>query len=340
VSVTPGLADVVADELRDLARRRGHRPLDIDLGEDALRVRWPGSIDELHVLRTATSVARVWHVDVPRPRALLGDAHLRRLRQEVTALVAAAPAPFRALRMSAAGRDTDVLQRLSEELADAAGVSVDHDDGDLLVRLRRAADGGWELLVRTTPRPMSVRAWRVCDRPGGLDAAVAAAAVRLARPRPTERVLGAMVGSGTLLIERALVAPAERLDGIDLDERAVACTRENAVAAGAGGDVHVWRADVTALEIPDGAFDLILVDPPWGDAVGAHRGNATLYEATLRELARVAARGARLVLVTHEVRLTERLLDAHPQWRVIESRRIWHGGHRPLLALLRHHGPR
>jgi tRNA (guanine6-N2)-methyltransferase len=305
-----------------------------------VRLTWPGPIGELHTLRTATSVARLWSFDVPRPRGLLGDAHLRTLRAGLAELVAAAPAPFTALRMSAAGRDSEVLQRLAEALAEAVGLAVDHDDGDLLVRLRRGQAGPWELLVRTTPRPMSVRTWRVCDRPGGLDAAVAAAAVRLARPRAAERVFGAMVGSGTLLIERALTAPAERLDGVDVDEAAVACARANAVAAGTGGDVHVWRADVRALEIPDGAFDLILLDPPWGDAVGAHRDNEALYAATLQELARVAAPGARLVLVTHEVRLSERLLDAHPYWRVLDARRIWHGGHRPLLAILRRQGGR
>jgi tRNA (guanine6-N2)-methyltransferase len=333
--VAPGLADVAADELQELARRLGRALPAPRVDHDAVALRWPGTIDELHTLRTIGSVSRVWRFEVPRPKALLGDALLRTLGAGVAELVRAAPAPFHALRLSAAGRDSDVLQRFAQELAEAAGVGVDAEDGDLLVRLRRGADGAWEVLARTTPRPMSVRAWRTCDRPGGLDAAVAAAAVRLARPRPRERVFGAMVGSGTLLIERALVAPAERLDGVDIDERAIACTRQNAAAAGAGEHVHVWRADVTALDMPDAAFDLILVDPPWGDALGSHASNAALYEGALEELGRIAAPAARMVLVTHEVRLTERLLADHSRWRVAHTRRVWHGGHQPLLCVLR-----
>jgi tRNA (guanine6-N2)-methyltransferase len=335
LAVAPGLADVAVEELQELGRRLGKGVVTPDVKDDALALRWPGTIAELHTLRTIVSVSRVWRFDVPRPKALLGDALLRTLGAAVAELVRDAPAPFHALRLSAAGRESDVMQRFAEALARSAGLEVDPERGDLVVRLRRAPSGEWEVLVRTTPRPMSVRAWRTCDRPGGLDGAFAAAAVRLARPRPTDRVFGAMVGSGTLLIERALVAPAERLDGVDVDERAVACALENAAAAGAGEHVHVWRADVTALDIPDAAFDLILVDPPWGDAVGSHRTNPALYEAMLQELGRVAAPGARLVLVTHEVRLTERLLEDHPRWLVAHARRVWHGGHQPLLCVLR-----
>jgi tRNA (guanine6-N2)-methyltransferase len=340
LAVNPGLADVAAAALAELARRRGRGTPALAVREDAIALRWPGTLDELHTLRTVASLWRVWRFDVPRPKALLGDETGRTLAAGVADLVRSAPAPFHGLRLSAAGRDTDVMRRLAEHLAEAAGTTIDDEAGDLVVRARRALDGAWEVLVRTTPRPMSVRAWRTCDRPGGLDGSVAAAAVRLARPSPSDRVLGAMVGSGTLLIERALVAPAQRLDGVDIDERAVACTRENARAAGVAGDVHVWRADVTALDVPDGAFDLVLVDPPWGDAVGNHRDNAALYGDMLSELGRVAARGARLVLVTHEVRLTERLLDGHAAWRAEHTRRVWHGGHRPLLCLLRRQGRR
>ncbi|CAN5850509.1 methyltransferase domain-containing protein [soil metagenome] len=335
IAVAPGLADVAADELQELARRLGRGTMTPEVRDDAIALRWPGTIDELHTLRTAASLSRVWRFDVPRPKALLGDALLRALATDVGDLVRAAPAPFHALRLSAAGRDSDVMRRFADVLASSLSLRVDHEGGDLLVRVRRAQDGAWEVLVRTTPRPMSVRAWRTCDRRGGLDGAFAAAAVRLARPRPTDRVLGAMVGSGTLLIERALVAPAERLDGVDIDAEAVACTLANAASAGAGEHVHVWRGDVTALDVPAAAFDLILVDPPWGDAVGSNRTNPTLYEGMLIELGRIAAPGARLVLVTHEVRLTERLLEDHPLWSVVHARRAWHGGHQPLLCVLR-----
>lgn len=337
LALAPGLEDVARRELEELASRLRVAPGAVAVGTGALRLAWPAPLEALHALRTVDTVARAWSFPVQRPRALLGDEALRGLRAGVEELVRGSERPFSGLRMSAAGRDSSVLQRLADELADAADVPVDGERGDLVVRVRRGPHGGWEVLVRTTPRPLSVRDWRVCDRPGGLDATVAAAAVRLAGVRAGARVLAAMAGSGTLLVERGLAGPAAALDAFDVDHEAVACARANVGAAGLRA--RAWRADVRATGLEAGSYDLVLVDPPWGDAVGSHATNAELYAAMLDELARVAARGARLVLVTHEVRLTRRLLAEHPSWRTAHERRVWHGGHRPSLAVLERRGP-
>ncbi len=340
LALAPGLADVALNELRELARRAKLPLPAVQQRDDAIAFAWQGDPRVLHALRTVQSVARVWRFDVPRPKALLGDAALRELVEGMRAVAAAAePARFTALRLSAAGRESAVMQRLARALADALELPL-RADGDLLVRVRPGAQGGWEVLARTTPRPLSVRSWRVCDRPGGLDAALAAALVRLAGVRPDERVCNAMLGSGTLLIERALAGPAGCLHGFDVEASALACTERNAAAAGVEARLRLWQGDATAP--PGGAvagdnparYDLLLVDPPWGDAVGDHGANAALYAALLESLARVAVRGARLVFVTHEVRLTERLLNEQSAWVLRHQRRVWQGGHQPLCLLL------
>ena len=77
-----------------------------------------------------------------------------------------------------------------------------------------------------------------------------------------------------------------------------------------------------------------MCDPPWGDAVGTHRQNAVLYPAFLKECARVAAPGARLVLLTHEIRLLERTLQSQNVWGLEREFRTFHGGHYPRVYLL------
>lgn len=348
--MAPGLVDVALNELRELARRLKRLTPVTAERDDAIVVDWSGDPRDLHALRTVQSVARVWRFAVPRPKALLGDAALRALLTGLRALrTAAEPARFSALRLSAAGRESPVMQRLAQALAEGLELPL-RADGDLLVRVRPAAEGGWEVLARTTPRPLTVRPWRVCDRPGGLDTGLAAALVRLAGVHPNERVCNPMLGSGTLLIERALAGPAACLHGFDLDPAALACAERNAAAAGVGERLRLWRADAAApsqdaggappdpagdgARAPSTRYDLLLVDPPWGDAVGEHAANATLYAALLTSLARLAVKGGRLVFVTHEVRLTERLLSGHPAWRLHHQRRVWQGGHQPLCLLL------
>ena len=106
------------------------------------------------------------------------------------------------------------------------------------------------------------------------------------------------------------------------------------------GDARgTWDASVADGPAGSGAaprrrYDLVLVDPPWGDAVGDHAANQGLYAALLDAAAAQTVTGGRMLLVTHEVRLTERLLADHPVWAVRHARRVWQGGHRPLCVLL------
>ena len=356
--MAPGLADLALNEVRALARRSRLPALETTVRDDAIAVAWPGDPAELHALRTVQSVARVWRFDVPRPKALLDNTAVRTLVDGVRTIVESArPARFEGLRLSAAGSGSAVMQRLAEALAAGVGLPLAGDAGDLVVRVRRGEGRAWEVLVRTTPRPLSVRAWRVCDRPGGIDAALAAALVRLAGVRPGDRVANPMLGGGTLLIERALAGPAACLHGVDTDLAALACAERNAAAAGvaermvlAPGDATLAidppnadpaAADPATVEAPaagGGAprrrYDLVLVDPPWGDAVGDHGANADLYTALLRSAAAQTVTGGHLLLVTHEVRLAERLLGDHSAWAVLHARRVWQGGHRPLCVVL------
>ena len=187
------------------------------------------------------------------------------------------------------------------------------------------------MLVRTTARPLSSRPWRVCNLAGGLNATLAAAVIELVGISPEDRFFNAMCGSGTLLIERRLSGRAARLVGCDVSGEALACADKN-VRAGRLADIELVRADATASPFDDASFDVIVADVPWGDAVGTHEGNAALYPAFLEEAARLAAPGARLAVLTHEIRLFERVLGEFGKvWRLEETVRVFHGGHYPRV---------
>jgi SAM-dependent methyltransferase len=341
--VLPGLAPFAADELR----ATGHADVAAPRGDpqraDAVRFTWRGARAPLDALRTVTSVQRSLRFAVPRPKALLGDEQAAVIRGELRRVRRDAAAPFHGLRLEAAGRDTQVMRRLSAALADASGLPDDPDQGDLQVRVRPGPGGargaGWEVLIRLTPRPLSARSWRVANLPGGLNACVAAAAWRWLGRAPEDRVLNAMCGSGTLLIERAAAGPAARLVGIDRDPAALAAAGANLAAAG----VHAERveADATATPFADAAFDVVAADPPWGDAVGDGRELERLYAAFLREAARLAVPGGRLLIVTHALKAFDAALASEgASWRSEGTLRVFHGGHRPALHRLRRRGGR
>lgn len=298
-------------------------------------VRFAAPANLASVLRASTVAAFYRSVifAVPRPKAILGDEAMRRLLKEIGAVTASGNR-FDGFRIAAAGASSAVFVRLAEQLARATGLTQ-HEGGELLLRVRPdPLSEGWEVLIRLTPRPASARAWRVCNRPGGLNAVVAAAANQLVGVRANDRYLNLMCGSGTLLVERALAGKAQRLVGVDSAADALECSRANLRAAGVLERCELLQGDALTLQLPEASFDVLLADPPWGDAVGHNRANRELYPALLSAAARLAAPGARFGLVTHEVRLARQLLADESVWRVKRELQFEHGGHHPLLLLL------
>jgi ubiquinone/menaquinone biosynthesis C-methylase UbiE len=329
--VLAGLKPFVVDEVR---RVLGHQAeLVADDDPTALRFGYSGQLSALLRLRTAVAAYLLVTVPGRRPSALLGDTTLFDQVEAVRRLHP--PGAFSSFRLSAPGKESAALRRLREELTRRSGLAYDPEDGELLLRIRRAP-AGWDLLTRLSPRPLSTRPWRVHNLPGALNATIAAAAVDMTRPRGGDRVLNLMCGSGTLLIERfARGRPALAL-GCDIDPSALAGTRGNLAAAGLTGSVGLAQTDVTALCFADATFDVLLADLPYGHRMGSHQDNAALYPAVLQEAARVAAPGAALLVVTHELRLFERCLATADRWWSVERAvQVYQKGHHPMVYLLR-----
>jgi tRNA (guanine6-N2)-methyltransferase len=330
--VLPGLAPFAVAELERLGATVSR------VEEDAVEFRFGGPLEALSGLRRCVAVYLLLRFEVPRPKALLGHEHLTRLMAELDELRAGPGAPsYDGFRIGAAGSDSKVFARLAQEVSARSGLAHRPDDGELLLRVR-PRDGAWEVLLRSSERPLSARSWRACNMPGGLNATVAAAAHDLLGASPADRYLNLMCGSGTLLVERALAADWARGVGIDIDERSLACAGENIAAAGLAGGAELLPADATDLPFDDGEFDRLSADLPWGDVVGTHRENARLYPRFLAEAARVGGPGARLVVVTHELRLFEAALAGEPAWRQTGLVRVFHGGHRPGVYVLERAG--
>ena len=333
-----GLEAIARDEVQRLAAANPALELRVagQTGRGGVPFTIAGDLRPLLALRTVQAVYLVRHFPVPRPRALLGDEHFRSLLSAIaTARRLHPPDAFATLYLSAAGAESAVLTRLKQALAQHTGLAPAADEGDLQLRLRRAAGGepGWEVLVRLSPRPLATRGWRVCNREGALNAGVAHAMALLTRTRPNDVFLNLACGSGTLLIERRASAPVRRALGCDTDPAALACARANVAASGyAGIELHDW--DATALPLPDAGVDALCADLPFGNLVGSHADNVTLYPRLLAEAARVARAGARFVLITHEVRLMDTLRRAEPAWAVEQVLPITLGGLHPRIYVL------
>lgn len=337
----PGLADTVAAEVAERVAIVG-RPRPVPQRDDALVIKLRAAGDLAAVLRLRTIVAAylLLRFDVPRPKSLLSPDRLTRI---VRAMASARRMgerrgePMRSFRIDAAGRESAVFRALAERLGEATGLTYAPDEGDCVLRFRRAAADatGWEVLVRLSARPLSSRPWRTSPFPGAVNATLAAAAVRLSRPRPADRVINPMCGSGTLLAERLLSGPAAVAVGVDRDPHAVRLSAATLAAAGVGDGVRLETADISTLTVAP-RYDVVLACPPWGDKVGRDEDVDRLQDVLLDRAHTWTDPAARMVVISHRVRAMERsLAERRSQWRQVQQTRVWAKGHHPRLYLLR-----
>jgi 23S rRNA G2445 N2-methylase RlmL len=135
--------------------------------------------------------------------------------------------------------------------------------------------------------------WRVGTVAASSHPTIAAALARVAGVREDDVVWDPFVGSGSELIERALLGPCRRLQGSDVDRNALELARGNLVAAGVGADLTVGDA----LETCPHGVTLILTNPPMGRRVSRGPDFARVLEHFLRHAARVLVPQGRLVWI-------------------------------------------
>ena len=282
-------------------------------------------------LRTVAGVSRVLEFDVPRPKALLGDANLRAIVEAVDEVKRGEQ--FNAVRIAAAGSDSSVMKRIAQEVADAAELKVD-DDGDLVLRILHGSSGrGWRVLVRVTPRPMATRPWRVADYMGAVNATIAAAMVRLASLRAGAKVANLMCGSATLAIEAALAHPdLAQIVAFDQSAEAVAAALANVEAASVDDRVVVKQADALQSGLGDAEFDAVFCDPPW---TGMSQDDVKkLYMSSLDEIYRVLCHGGVAGWLSHQIEVSRDVIAAS-KFDVTQRLRLTQGGLHPTLWMLR-----
>ncbi|MDO5662083.1 MAG: methyltransferase [Brachybacterium sp.] len=326
LEVLEGCGPFAAREAAPLGPVREVGPTELELEtEDLLALR---------SLRRTVAAYLLLEVPARRPRELCATQNLQRLAASVETLGRLRPRMrFTGVRLSAAGADTPEMRRVGEEIGKCLGLPT-VSDGDLLVRLRRGPGETWQMLIRTTPRPLSTRPWRTEEYPGAVNATIAASVLDLLDVGAEDQLLDLTCGTGTFLIEQLHdVAPARSV-GVDISPAALEIARIHQRAARRPGRID-WTVG-NVLEVPiEGGFTRLVTNPPWGMLHGDHASTQELHAALLRRAAELAAPSARLGVLTHEIRRMRAVLAEEPSgWRAIGEHRFFQKGHHPRLFLL------
>jgi len=216
---------------------------------------------------------------------------------------------FRRVDLAALVVKDAVVDRLS--LRQGVRPNVDRKQPDLRVNVHLSAERSAVSLDSSGP-PLSHRGYRPRGGPAPLAESLAAGVLTLAGYDGTSGLLDPMCGTGTIVTEAAMIATRtapglrrsfaferwpfhrpELLDRLrkeawatqraapapilawDADQRAVAATQRNLVAAGVQHAVQVERRDVNHLQATPGT--LVITNPPWGRRLGNVEELRSLY---------------------------------------------------------------
>lgn len=296
-------------------------------------------LDDVRQLRTVVAAYLTLDFPIRKPRGLLSSDRLKAVTAAFDEIRRQRPRQrFSSMRFSVAGAHTPEMSRFRAALSAALNLPEEPESGDLLVRVRQHPDTAavWQVLLRTTPRPLSARPWRVVNYPGAVNATIAAAVVDALDPRPDDEVVDLMCGSGTLVLERLARCGIRRMVACDISPVAIDAAMRNQRAARLKGAVEYRLADFRSLERGDSGFGTLMANPPWGELVGSHQENDVLYADLLDTAHRLAASGARFGVLTHDIKRFEAILRGNPHWSCSSVTRFFQKGHHPRLYVLQH----
>ncbi|MBI5138496.1 MAG: methyltransferase [Candidatus Vogelbacteria bacterium] len=301
LSFIPGLRGVALEEIakyKDL--------IVVHEGEDKIYLE---PVSDLKNLLSLKSVLKAY---VVRIGAKLNPIYLSKHKSVLGDLIHIAlktsEDKFKTFKLVCAGKESMEVREIASYITETYKLAR-AEDPDMEICIGKQEDV-WELAVRLTPRPLSVRDYRVANIKGGLNPTIAYAVNTLCDLNAAKNYLNVFSGSGTLLIEAGLFNLKLKLTGFDINGKSNALAAENIKKAGL-----IKRVDLKTTDIFDspelGKFDVITSDLPFGMQISKEEDLDKLYERFVRYCEEaLSQRGILVVYTTEHKLLYQKLIDS------------------------------
>jgi 23S rRNA G2445 N2-methylase RlmL len=300
LSYISGLKPVVLDELRlnnlQILQEAG----------DAVYVSFTETV--LPKIKQLRSVARAYVVlhsakyhptHIAKHKAILGEL--------VDIVLENNKKQFTSFNIRCAGADSKEVRAIATYIQDTF-VLEEREEADLKIHFIKPEEM-WEMGIQITPRPLSVREYKVAHMSGAMDPTIAYAVNSLANLETAKSYLNIFSGSATLLIEAGQCFPRiAKLIGFDNDKKHLSLSIQNIKKAGLIAKIQVKEADI--FDYPDfGQFDVIVADLPFGMAIAKSGDLEKLYKKFVTYCEDKLLPGGRLVIYTSEYEPIEPILQ-------------------------------
>lgn len=212
---------------------------------------------------------------------------------------------FKSFRLRCAGSKSDEICDIKDYINDTYRLN-ETDKSDLEIYINKL-ESLWEISVRLSPRPLSVREYREKNIKGGLNPTIAYAMNFFCDLKNITSYLNIFSGSGTLLIEAANMNPHIKLIGLDIDKKTNSLAIQNIKKAGFIKNIQIKTGDI--FESPDfGKFDAITANLPFGMRVSKGQDLNKLYNFFMDYGEKNLNDNGKIVIYTTESEIFENIL--------------------------------
>jgi 23S rRNA G2445 N2-methylase RlmL len=247
-----------------------------------------------------------------------------RWREWISSASDVLPYRFSLENVRVAKQEFNELLRLARETFSPQGLVDSPSSYAAMLRIESDPDATRIWLVPTFEADARF-AYRVSDVGASINPVVGACLARLVRRGDRSVVVDPTCGSGTLLIERALLDAGTMLSGIDISPTAIRAATGNVIAAGLAARIAVRLGDGGDAAAWPPRCDEVLANLPFGMRT-EDRNLDGLYRRIVGNIARTLNPGGRALLYTTHAKTVIALLRRTTKLKLIEERRVESGG--------------
>ncbi|MEI6553711.1 MAG: hypothetical protein WCO09_04020, partial [bacterium] len=196
LTLIPGLKSVVLDEIAKYKELKT-----TEINEDKIYLDFVSDFKNIKTLRSITNAyivkrgAKFNPYFISNHKSILGD---------LIDIVLEKP-KFKTFKLRCAGSDSKEVREIQSYITNTYKLN-ESEDADMEIYISKPSEL-WEISIRLTTRPLTLRDYRVANIKGGMNPTIAYALNTFCNLNSAESYLNVFSGSGTLLIEAGISNP-------------------------------------------------------------------------------------------------------------------------------------
>ena len=226
---------------------------------------------------------------------------------------------FKTFKITCAGSNSPKVRNIAEYIQRKHGLT-EKEYADIKIHIIKL-DEIWEIGIQITPRPLSLRDYKIKHMSGAMNPTIAYAMNSLCELENAESYLNIFSGSATLLIEASECFPnLKQLIGFDNDKKKISLAIQNIKKAGLIKKIQLKEKNIFDKPFL-GKFDVITSDLPFGMAISKNENLENLYRCFIEYCEETLNHNGKLVVYTSKREIFKKII-LESKFKILETLEI------------------